>query len=76
MLRVSMGIDTKSNTLCGRAPQAGDLRLLEDGGERRGALVSNVVAVETADEGGAEMVRDSKRVNALTRRRTLGRGRT
>ena len=48
----------------GGALKVGDLSLLEDGGERGGALVSNAtIAPETADEGGAEMVRDSKRVN-------------
>jgi hypothetical protein len=35
----------------GGAPQVGDLRLLEDGGERGGALVSDVVGSETASEG-------------------------
>ena len=35
----------------GGALQVGDLRLLEDGGERGGALVSDVVASETASEG-------------------------
>ena len=34
----------------GSAPEVGDLRLLEDGGERRGALVSDAVASETARE--------------------------
>ena len=39
-----MGADTKANTLGGwRTPARGDLRLLEDGGERGGALVSDVV---------------------------------
>jgi hypothetical protein len=47
---VSMGIDTKENTLGGGAPQVGDLRLLEAGGERGGALVSDLVVVETAGE--------------------------
>jgi len=47
-----MGIDTKANTLWGGgAPQVGDLRLLEDGGERSGALGSDFVVPETADEG-------------------------
>ena len=33
------------------APQVGDHRLVEDGSERNGALVSDVVASETASEG-------------------------
>ena len=47
---MSMGADTKVNTRGGGALQMGDLRLLEDGSERGGALVSDVVAVETAGE--------------------------
>ena len=48
---VSMGADTRANTASGGgAPQVGDLRLLEDGGERGGALVSDMVVVETAGE--------------------------
>ena len=47
-----MGADTRANTASGGgAPQVGDLRLLEDGGERGGALVSDLVASETASEG-------------------------
>ena len=34
----------------GGAPQVGDLRLLEDGGEREGALSPDVVSLETTDE--------------------------
>ena len=34
-----------------RAPQVGDLRLLKDGGERSGALGSDVVASEPVSEG-------------------------
>ena len=45
---VSMGADTRANIASGGgAPQVGDLRILEDGGERRGALVSDVVLSET-----------------------------
>jgi len=40
----------------GGAPQVCDLRLLEDGGERGGAQVSNPVASETASKGGGERV--------------------
>jgi len=45
-----MGIDTKANSWAA-AHHVGDLRLLEDGGERRGALVSDAVAFEAASEG-------------------------
>jgi len=45
-----MGADVKANTGGGGALQLLDLRLLEDGGERRGALDSDVVAVEAAGE--------------------------
>ena len=56
---VSMGADTKANTLRGGGlPEGGDLRLLEDGSERGGALVSNVVAFDTVSEGGMEMGRE------------------
>ena len=49
---VSMGIDTKANALWGGgALQFLDLRLLEDGGERRDALVSDAGLPETASEG-------------------------
>ena len=48
---LSAGADTKANTRwlvrgCG-ALELGDLRLFEDGGERGGALVSDVVVLET-----------------------------
>ena len=43
---------TRQQTLFGgSALEMGDLRLLQDGGERGGALGSDVVVVETADEG-------------------------
>ena len=72
-----MGADTKVNTRGGGALQMGDLRLLEDGSERGGALVSDDVAPETAKHGrgrgserpGVSMGADTK-VNALGRRRT------
>ena len=41
----------KSKHSGGGAPQVGDLRLLEDGSERSGALGSDLVAFETASEG-------------------------
>jgi hypothetical protein len=40
------GADKKANTRGGSTLQVGDLRLLEDCGERGGALVSNEVALE------------------------------
>ena len=46
---VSMGADTKANTW--GALQAGNLRLLEVGGERRGALDSDIILPKTASEG-------------------------
>ena len=46
-----MGIDTQANTLGRGAPQVGDLRLLEDGGERGGTLLSDVVVSETVSKG-------------------------
>ena len=57
---MSANADTKTNTLWGGngAPEVVDLRLLEDGGERGGALDSDVVATETVGEGRSE---DGKR---------------
>ena len=62
----------------GGAPQGGDLRLLEDGSERGGALGSDVVETETASEGqdgngervGVSMGADTK-ANALRAGGTL-----
>ena len=48
---MSTGADTKANILGGGALEHGDLRLLEDGGERSDALVSDAVACETASKG-------------------------
>jgi len=48
---VSRGADAKANTQGCNALEPGDLRLLEDGSERRGALVSDVVEFETASKG-------------------------
>eukprot|EP00964_Phaeocystis_antarctica_P041926 scaffold24012_cov53-Phaeocystis_antarctica.AAC.1 len=48
---VSAGADAKANTSDGGAHEVSDLRLLEDGSERSGALGSDVVAPETAREG-------------------------
>ena len=60
---------TRKRTLWGGgALEIGDLRLLEDGGERSGALSSNVVVSETASEGqDVKGEREYKRVKwALT----------
>jgi len=63
-----MGADVKANTGGGGALQLLDLRLLEDGGERGGALDSDVVAVETAVEERSEDVREQPCQGALTRK--------
>ena len=48
----SMGADTKANASArGGALEVGDLRLVEDGCECNGALVSNVVVKDTVSEG-------------------------
>jgi len=64
---VSTGIDTNKHS-GGGAPQVGDLRLLEDGGERSGALGSDFVVPETADEGRSG---DGERVASMS----MGAGR-
>ena len=49
---MSTGVDTKANTLgWSGALEGGDLRLLEDGSERGGALVVDPVPSKTASEG-------------------------
>ena len=68
---------TQKQTLWGGgAPQVGDLRLLEDGGEREGTLVSDQVASETASEGwggGGERVGGvDRKANTQGARRTPG----
>ena len=45
---MSTGADTKANTRGRGALEVGDLRLLEDGSECGGALVSDLVGLETA----------------------------
>jgi hypothetical protein len=56
----------------GGAPQVGDLRLLEDGGERGGALVSDLVIYETASKGwDGDGGREEAFQLALTRKRAL-----
>ena len=74
---VSMGVDKKSERLGGRALQIGDLRLLEDGGERGGALHSDPIASKTASEGrNGNGGRASVSTGADTKANTLGRRRT
>ena len=46
-----MGGDTKANTRGGGALELGDSRLFEDGSERGGALVSDVIDRDTARDG-------------------------
>ena len=66
----------KSERLGGGALQVGDLRLLEDGCERGGALVSDPVPSETASQGRSGKDGRASASTALTRKRTLGRQRT
>jgi len=54
-----MGADRSKGFDAGGALEVSDVRLVEDGGERSGALGSDVVASETASEGWDG---DSKRV--------------
>ena len=66
---------TRKRTLWGGALEHGDLRLLEDGSERSGALSLYGVAFETASEGGRSgMVSGSACQWALTVKHTLGCG--
>ena len=53
---MSTGADRKANALGGGLPQFGDLRLLEDGGERGDALVPDIVS-EPARNGWRHSVR-------------------
>ena len=71
---VSGGVDTKASPLGRRCtPQVGDLRLLEDGGERGGAVNSDRVASETAsEEQSGDGERSGVSMGPLTRKRTLG----
>ena len=56
----------------GGALEGGDLRLLEDGSERRGTLSSNIVPGETANEGQSRnVVGEEACQRALTQKRTL-----
>ena len=61
---VSRGAGATANTLRDGAQQLSDLRLVEHGGERGGALVSDLVKAETAnEEQRTGMLWKSKRVN-------------
>ena len=73
---VAMGADTKANILGGGALEHGDLRLLEDGGECSGALVSDFVASETASEGHEDGNGENVGMSTGADRKanTLGRG--
>ena len=63
----------KRTLLGGGALEGGDLRLLEDASECRGAFVSDVVVKETAKHGrGWGVERAQPCQGALTERRTLG----
>ena len=70
---LSAGADKSEHTRGGGALEVGDLRLLEDGSERKGALDSDPVVAETVSEeqGAAGMVKDQECQRALTERRTL-----
>jgi hypothetical protein len=46
-----MGADRSIGFGAGGALEVSDVRLLEDGGERGGALVSDIIEFETASEG-------------------------
>ena len=64
---LSAGADTKASTPGCCVLQVGDLGLLEDGGERGGALVSDHVVVETVNERERAGVHErSSRQRALT----------
>ena len=58
----------------GGALQVGDLRLLEDGSERGGALVSDAVVPDTARDGWGHSESAGACQWALTEKRTLGGG--
>ena len=80
---VSTGADTKANTRRGGALELGDSRLFEDGSERGGALIFDVVLLETVNErrdedgetAGVSRGADMK-ANASGRRRTPARSRS
>ena len=48
---MSKGAGTKGVLWGGGGPQGGNLRLLEAGSERGGALVSDIVQIDTANKG-------------------------
>ena len=65
---MSTGADTKANAWGGGTLERGNLRLLEDGSERRGALVFDVVATETAGEWRSEDIEIAVCQGALTQK--------
>ena len=67
-----MGVDTRAILWGGCALQGGNVRLLEDGCERGGAIGSDPVAIETADKGQSEDGERVARQRALTEKQTLG----
>ena len=68
---MSAGADTKANTMWGGgALELLDLRLLEDGGERGGALVSDFVSKEPVNERrGEDGERAAASAGAVTKHR-------
>jgi hypothetical protein len=67
---------TQKRTLWGGgAPQVGDLCLLEDGGERSGALSSNIAEPKTASEGRSGNGGRASMSTGADKNRTLGEGR-
>ena len=72
-----MGADTTANARGGGALEGGDLRLLEDGSECGGAIVSDVVEEETANHGrGCGSERLGASAGADTKANTSGWWRT
>ena len=67
-----MGVDTRAILWGGCALQGGNVRLLEDGSERGGAIGSDPVAIETADKGQSEDGERVARQRALAEKQTLG----
>ena len=62
---------TRKRTLWGGALEVGDLRILEDGGKRGGALISDVILGETVSEGWrGDAVKEQACQRVLTQKRT------
>ena len=75
---MSRGTDRSKGFGAGGALEVSDVRLVEDGGERSGTLGSDLVVVETADEGrsGGDESLASMSTGNDTKGNTLGRRRT